>query len=61
MIVRRAAAPIFLAGLFAFATATAAPPEYTFDTDPIRLGTKAIEEDRDADARAQFEKAQAEG
>jgi tetratricopeptide (TPR) repeat protein len=61
MIVRRAAAPILLAGLFAFATATAAPPEYTFDTDPIRLGTKAIEEDRDADARVQFEKALAEG
>lgn len=43
------------------APALAGPPTYTFDVDPIRLGTKALEEGRLGDARARFEEAAAAG
>lgn len=47
-----------LAGITAPArSATAAPPQYTFDTDPIRLGRKALEEGRTAAARDHFNEA----
>lgn len=35
-------------------TASLAAPRYTFDVDPVRLGTKALEEGRLADAKARF-------
>lgn len=34
-----------------------AAPRYTFDVDPVRLGTKALEEGRLADAKARFTEA----
>jgi tetratricopeptide (TPR) repeat protein len=40
--------------MLAAAGASAQPPSYTFDVDPIRLGMKALEEGRLGDAKTRF-------
>lgn len=52
---------LLLGGLFTAALgghpSAAAPPRYTFDTDPVRLGRKALEEGQVSAARAHFTEA----